>query len=295
MEWKGTKEARGNGLEVEAVLWGHKLNLLVDTGATVNLLSTEWWKAYGRPGRLRESTATLSTADGKALVVEGQVHGELECGGHKVVTTFVVANIGAAGILGADFIRRERAVVDLAGERLLWGERGPARCRVVSRRHALIEGGTETVVEGELLGEWTDGCAGMVEGLEGAERDRGFRVGRSLVSPEEASVPILVCNPGPNPVTLYRDMGLATLEEVAPPEAQCRVVMTAEGGSGQQEDDAVERLLDDLMMGVVVPNPEEWRGMLRRNADAFQLREGDMGHTTIVVIIVYTHAYISIL
>ena len=48
------------------------------------------------------------------------------------------------------------------------------------------------------------------------ERDRGFRVGRSLVSPQDTVVPILVCNPGPTPITLYRGMTLAMLEEVRP-------------------------------------------------------------------------------
>ena len=66
------------------------------------------------------------------------------------------------------------------------------------------------------------------------ERVRGFRVGRSLVSPDAEGVPLLVYNPGPGTVTLYKGMNIATLEAVETTRQTCRMVSAQEhrGGGG---------------------------------------------------------------
>ena len=101
--WKGRRERRGNGLEVEGELLGQEIGLLVDTGATVSLLSEAWWKAAGQPRHKRDGSAT----HGRQLrqQVRGRVSAILGFGEHKVETSFLVADVNSTGILGADFLR----------------------------------------------------------------------------------------------------------------------------------------------------------------------------------------------
>ena len=284
--WKGRRERRGNGLEVEGKLWGQEIGLLVDTGATVSLLSEAWWKAAGQPGHLESVTEALHTADGKPLTVRGRVSGLLGFGEHKVETSFLVADVNSTGILGADFLRKTRAVIDLAGEQVVWADGEDTRVGVVCRNTAVLGPGSETVVEGQLAGGWTSGEAGVVEGIAAVERVRGFRVGRSLVNPDAERIPLLVCNPGPGTVTLYKGMNIATLEAIEPAKQACRMVSVegqvhGEGNApeGCTELDAVVR---DLLQGVEAEDKSPWEALFRRNSAAFQMNEADVGHTDLV-------------
>ena len=286
-ECKGRRERKGNGMEVQGRLWGRPVSLLVDTGATVNLLSSAWWAEEGRPGEIREAKETLHTADGTPLQLEGKVSTELECEGLKIMTEFLIADIASPGMLGADFLRKTGAVIDLTGERLVSGTQEATRCRVVSRRTAVLEPCTETVLEGQLVGNWLRSSAGVVEGLAGVERDRGFRVGRSLVHPDgNDGVPLLVCNPGPEAVTLYKGMGLATLEPVDVSSMDHQVRMVGEGMVGDHpppdREARLEGIIKELLEGSPAEDKAPWEELLRRNRDALQLDDEDIGRTTVV-------------
>ena len=280
-EWRGRQEKKGNGLEVKGELWGKEIHLLVDTGATVNLLSSAWWQAEGKPGEIEEAADTLHTADGKPLAVVGRIQADLKCGDRVMAAVFLVADIASPGILGAEFLRSRRALVDLAGGKIVWPEEEAPKSRVISKLTTVVKGGCEAVVEGELVGQWREGLSGMVEGIAEVERDRGFRVGRSLVSPESRAIPLLVCNPGARAVTLYQGMHVATVEEVGPAEGWCRTV--AAGAEAPVEEEAeVEAVVATLLAGAETEDLDPWRELIRRNRGAFQLNEGDLGHTDLV-------------
>ena len=90
------------------------------------------------------------------------------------------------------------------------------RCRVVSGRSAVVTAGEEAILEGYVTRGWPKGRDGLVEGLSEVERAWGFIVGRGLVEPEDRWLLVRILNPGANLVLIYKDMGLATLEEVDP-------------------------------------------------------------------------------
>ena len=86
-------------------------------------------------------------ADGRPLATGARVRGLLEIGGRIQEESFIVADIEAAAILGAEFLKRNRVTVDMARTELNWGVSGlEGVCRVVNGRDVMIPGGQEIVV-----------------------------------------------------------------------------------------------------------------------------------------------------
>ena len=88
-----------------------------------------------------------------------------------------------------------------------------------------------------------------MEGLREVENKNGILVGRALVDPGEDLLPVRVFNPGQEPVVVYRDMALATVEPIShladPVEQEgaqhCRMV----GAATEEEEEAVLASLVD--------------------------------------------------
>ena len=230
---------------VEGKIWGASVGCLVDTGATINILSLTWWSKHGRGGHLIPSTEQVYAVDGRPMKLHGRLVVEITLGTEQWPVAFEVADVSAEAILGSTFLRESRFLVDLAAEQLLGARTENSGvedqvCRVVSRRTAVVAPGEEAIIEGYVIGPWT-GEQGLVEGLRDVEDKRGILIGRGLVDPREESTPIRVFNPGTTAVVVYRDMELATVEPVcSPPEEEegeiqhCRVV-EKEGAPWQEE------------------------------------------------------------
>ena len=68
-------------------------------------LSMAWWRREGHPGQQQPRTGRMLCADGRPLVTEARVRGLLEIGGRIQEESFIVADIEAAAILGAEFLK----------------------------------------------------------------------------------------------------------------------------------------------------------------------------------------------
>ena len=60
-------------------------------------------------------------ADNKALPVAGEVEAELQLAGNSVRHRFIVASIGSDMLLGLDFMRSEKCVIDVTNRCLECG------------------------------------------------------------------------------------------------------------------------------------------------------------------------------
>ena len=83
------------------------VNLLVDTGSAMSLLSVETFKKIkGADSSLRPTDARLSIASGKPMDVSGEADIRLRIGGIVYPRTVVIADLGGMeGILGLDFLK----------------------------------------------------------------------------------------------------------------------------------------------------------------------------------------------
>ena len=217
----GRRERGGGGLIVEGKLRGNRVQLLIDTGASVNLISLRWWQAYGGNKPMTGTEVEIYAVDGRPMDLRGEVCDTLRLGEREVPVVFVVAEMGNEAILGAPFLRKHGLMVDVAKERIMWTTEPPmgmevTACRVVSARPAVVEGGTETFIEGIILGRWPTGTEGLVEPVAGGKGSPAFLVGRGLIRPEDDRAMVRILNPGKEPVVIYKNMTLASLEEVCP-------------------------------------------------------------------------------
>ena len=92
----------------------------MDTGATINILSWNWWRSHGREDQIRPAKTQIFSVDGRPMELVGCVSVVIEVGGRECPATFEVANVAAEAILGSVFLWENRLLVDMAGERLLW-------------------------------------------------------------------------------------------------------------------------------------------------------------------------------
>ena len=58
-EVRGRLESGGSGLLIEGKVWGRSVGCLVDTGATVNILSLAWWRAHGEQGEMLAAAGSV--------------------------------------------------------------------------------------------------------------------------------------------------------------------------------------------------------------------------------------------
>lgn len=94
--------------ELEVAVNGVKVCGLLDSGATVSVMSERLWRAAGK-GPLIPDNGNLKAANGSPLVVLGRTDIELGLGKVKVpLSTLVVSNSAHSLILGMDFWRAGR-------------------------------------------------------------------------------------------------------------------------------------------------------------------------------------------
>ena len=60
-------------------------------------------------------------SDNKVLSATGELEAEIQIGGSSVRHRFIVATIGNDMLLGLDFLRKERCIIDVANKCLEWG------------------------------------------------------------------------------------------------------------------------------------------------------------------------------
>ena len=134
---------------MEGTAHDQPIQLLVDTGASVNLLSS--------------TREVIYSVNGRPMQLWGETTIQLRIGTRVEVARMVVADIGNEAILGSDFLRQHRLMVDMANEQVIWGDRAGV-CRVASARAAVVAAGQEAMIEGKVVGAWTEGKVGLVEG-----------------------------------------------------------------------------------------------------------------------------------
>ena len=271
---------------VEGRVGDDTVGCLVDTGATVNILASSWWKRHGCREDLLQSDKEVYSVDGRPMQLQGRLCTVIELGGRSWPVEFEVADIATEAILGSTFLKEHRFLVDVAGACLWWdpeedGVPPPDTCRLVSCCTAVIWPGEESILDGYLVGEWPGAGEGLVEGLRKMEEKRGVLVGRGLVDPREEVSPIRVFNLGQEAVVIYQDMALATIEPVVSPEEE------AERGGGTPEEegsdhcrmvgatDAEEdRVIEELAGGVEGERKEALMQLLWQHRGMFQMTSG---------------------
>lgn len=112
---KVDQDIQESGLFIKAIVNDTQCNLLVDTGATLTILSDQLYAETNQSGRIGLSPITqkIVGADGAPLTVQGKGLFYIKLGSQEFKTEAVIANIKADGIIGLDFLQTNQCLVDV--------------------------------------------------------------------------------------------------------------------------------------------------------------------------------------
>jgi predicted aspartyl protease len=117
-------KAGDSGIFIEVKLGEKSLEFLVDTGATVTILSKDVLADICADRPLQQLTTDVLIADGTPLKVYGSKGVKFSIQDMVFDHTMVVADLSIDGILGLDFLRAHQCSVDLNGCSLTFGKVG---------------------------------------------------------------------------------------------------------------------------------------------------------------------------
>lgn len=109
-----------SGLFINGLVDMVPCNLLVDTGATLTIISDRIFENMEKAGRIPLETVAQNIvgADGTPLEVKGKGNFRIHLGEYMFECTAVVANINADGILGLEFLKSSHCVIDVSQSKM---------------------------------------------------------------------------------------------------------------------------------------------------------------------------------
>jgi hypothetical protein len=117
-------KADKSGIFIEVKLGDRSLEVLVDTGATVTILSKDVLADIFADKPLKQLTTDVLIADGTPLKVYGSKEVKFSIQDMVFDHTMVIADLSVDGILGLDFLRAHQCSLDLNGCSLTFGKVG---------------------------------------------------------------------------------------------------------------------------------------------------------------------------
>ena len=125
-----------SGLYVKALVGGMETSLLIDTGATISLLSRVLFEALlkDQSYELKGVSEPILSVNETPLDVLGQTEVGITIGESRLQQAVVIANIHVDGILGMDFLKECNCIIDLQRDTLsVSGMEHPLRTEGLSR------------------------------------------------------------------------------------------------------------------------------------------------------------------
>lgn len=116
---KCEQEIKKSGFFINAMINGVQCNSLLDTGATLPILSDRLYAELlnTSENELASVAHEIVDADGTPLIVQGRGPFTIKLGTQKLCCKAVVANVKVDRILGLDFLESDRCLIDVCGKR----------------------------------------------------------------------------------------------------------------------------------------------------------------------------------
>lgn len=210
------KHANDDGLFLEAALYGKQVDILLDTGATISVLSSRVYLELPERKRpdLGRDCGQLRLADGKIIMPMGIAVFPLEVSGRMVGCRMLVADIEVPAVIGYDFMRQNSCIMDVGkGTVTLNGVQ--AKCYLESQKlksvfrlslleNVMIPACSEMIIPTKIVGDIPVGHQAIVD--EGSTKlaKVGVLVGKSLFDPSSEVIPVRVANVTNLPQRIYK-------------------------------------------------------------------------------------------
>ena len=261
------------GLFADAKLGELTVNLVIDTGSSVTLLSSKAFRQIAQDRiDLSPYRGKLSLADGSDLPVKGVAKALLSFQGVDVWQTVLVADIEADGLLGIDFFKEHECELRYKDGMLIVKdcnvpfreERGrQVSCRVTAASTVVVPPRCEMILEGRVMGRQNRPANAIVESVSSFGRETRLMVGKALIDTTKGSVPLRILNPWEEPIQVLQGTDIALAQPVLRVES-----VVEESGTAQVVNQVTDGLSGQLSTSVQVfqgPLPEHLQGLLDRS------------------------------
>ncbi len=209
-----------SNLVITAVLEGRRIDAVVDTAAQVTVVSLDWIRENRPSVRMGEKISLLNAAKGSTMEGWRLAAQKFSCGGTEFLVDVIVAPIVDNMLLGLDFLKRNRIVIDLGDLTVLVnGKLVPALGkktgdqqydvgRAALTRKVVVPPYTERQV---LVDSPCKGGKTFI--FESSGKNKGVLVPRVAVN-ADGSFPVLIRNDSPKYISFRKGHLLGYLTEV---------------------------------------------------------------------------------
>ncbi|MCG8048186.1 MAG: reverse transcriptase family protein, partial [Candidatus Thiodiazotropha endolucinida] len=274
------------GLFVQAKCGENTLDCLVDTGATLTLVSAKAWDNMKDMKALDRFEREIISASGNTLDTKGKTSVDFEINSISCPTDVVIAEMDVDAILGLDFmlahsvtVNVEGMVICIKGKKCPMTKSGKIGCyRVIAAERIEVPSRTEMLLEGELV-DWnkTAGEIGILESSEGFLNSNMGVVARTLVT-AGGKVPVRYANFSNEPKTIYPGTNIANF-------SPAQVVNTLDQPKPKELRNVPEHLMElyeRSSAGMSPAQKKQIARLLRKYGDTFSSTDKDLGRTGII-------------
>ena len=200
--------------DVPAVLF------VVDTGAMVSMINKAVFDEIplAQQPEIKKNYMELKSVTTQEVPTHGIVTLTVNVQGKFLEHDFWLCDMSESGVIGMDLLREHRAMIDLAHDKLILGDKlirvsnskgQRVHSKIVARTATVVPPGREMVIPAKVYNKRTRGRTGfqacaMVEPARGIHRQTGAIVARVLVAANKAEVPVRVFNPCDKPITINK-------------------------------------------------------------------------------------------
>ena len=274
------------GLFIPAKLGDYQVDCLIDTGATLSLVSTKVWDTIKDRGSMDSFDSNIVSASGNKLNTLGKTRVCFEINNTSLAMDVVIAEMDVDVILGLDFMIAHNVKVDVQdmamnvnGKLSSLKQAGKIGCyRVVVSEQVVVPERSEIILQGKLQG-WKEppGKIGVLEPTESFLTSNKGMVARTLVKAEE-QVPVRCANFSNEPQILYPGMNIA---EFCPVQV-VREDKASKPTSPRNLPSHLTDLYERSAAGMSSAQRKQIANLLRKYGDTFSSSDSDLGRTGII-------------
>lgn len=215
-----------NGLYIFGSLGTAQIKLLIDTGASISVMSKQVYDSIpeGFKPKIQHSDTVLVTVDGTKVTSKGKILLPIQVGSIQVIEEFIISDSVTECILGMPILKSAGFQLDLKNMAInvnsewipVYDRKGISLCcRVTIDKTVTIPANHEMILSGMInfRGPITPEPY-LLEPSKQFMSKHGVFVGKVLVNSDKSSVPLRMYNPQDEPIVLYKGSTVGVVSPV---------------------------------------------------------------------------------
>ncbi|MCG8048996.1 MAG: reverse transcriptase domain-containing protein, partial [Candidatus Thiodiazotropha endolucinida] len=276
-----------SGLFAAAEVNGKPVYCLVDTGATLTIISTKVWELVDPPfSALTPFPQTISTATGSPIEVSGKARVQIKMAKSICYIDVIVANIENDLIIGLDFLKNMDCRIDVAqGTLTIQGETMQLDClgyvgcsRIVASEMVQIPPLSERIISGKMVeSSLSKDRLCIIEPSESFLQKGKALIARTLTFSQD-KVPIRVMNMTDEICDIYPGTNLAKASSVS----EVQKVKPISSRNRKTVPDHLTDLYDRTVEGMNGEQKNQISKLLNKYSSVFSENDDDIGRTGVL-------------